>query len=168
LLLAMMTLHGLVPGKALMTNQLDLVFALIWSLFFSNWLTSIVGVMIVAPLSRLTVLRTQVLSPVIFSLAALGAFAYKARIEDVAAAFGFGVAGYYLKKHGWPRIPLVIAVVLGPLFETNLRITLQLQRLGRIEFWRRPIALALVILTIVTLALPFIRSSGAKPSEAAS
>jgi putative tricarboxylic transport membrane protein len=109
-----------------------------------------------------------VLSPVIFSLAALGAFAYKSRIEDVAAAFGFGVAGYYLKKHGWPRIPLVIAVVLGPLFETNLRITLQLQQLGRIDFWTRPIALALVILTIVTLALPFIRSSEEKPSEAES
>jgi putative tricarboxylic transport membrane protein len=78
------------------------------------------------------------------------------------------VAGYYLKKHGWPRIPLVIAVVLGPLFETNLRITLQLQRLGRIDFWTRPISLALVVLTAVTLVLPFIRSSRAKPGEAVS
>ncbi len=167
LLLAMMTLHGLVPGKQLMTNQLDLVFALIWSLFFSNWMTSIVGVLAVGHLARLTVLRTQLLAPVIFSLAALGAFVYKNRIEDVMVAFGFGVTGYYFKKYGWPRIPLVMALVLGPLFETNLQITLQLQRFGRINFWTRPIVLVLGALTIVTLALPFVRSfRTAKPDEA--
>ena len=90
LLLAMLTLHGLAPGKELMTSRLDLVFALIWSLFFSNWMTSIVGVTLVSQLARLTVIRTQVLAPVIFVLAALGAFAHKNRIEDVALAFGFG------------------------------------------------------------------------------
>jgi TctA family transporter len=166
LLLAMMTLHGLAPGRELMTNQLDLVFALIWSLFFSNWMTSIVGVIAAGQLARLTVLRTQLLAPVIFSLAALGALVYKNRIEDVAVAFGFGLAGYYFKKYGWPRIPLVIALVLGPLFETNLQITLQLQRLGRINFWTRPIVLGLGVLTVVTLALPFIRSHrAAKPDK---
>ena len=82
-------------------------------------------------------------------------------------AFAFGLAGYYFKKHGWPRIPLVIALVLGPLFETNLQITLQLQRLGRINFWTRPIVLGLGVLTVVTLALPLFRSFKAgKPGKA--
>ena len=157
LLLAMMTLHGMAPGKELMTSKLDLVFALIWSLFLSNWLTSLLGLAAVRPLARVTVIRSQVLAPVIFVLAALGAFAYKSRLEDIVVAFLFGVAGYYMKKHGWPRITLVIALVLGALFESNLYLTLQLQRLGRIDFWSRPVVLALALLTVFTIALPFLR-----------
>ena len=93
LLLAMLTLHGLAPGKELMTSRLDLVFALIWSLFFSNWMTSIVGVTLVSQLARLTVIRTQVLAPVIFVLAALGAFAHR---QDGGCRIGFGSASSVL------------------------------------------------------------------------
>lgn len=165
LLLGALTLHGLVPGKELMTNHLTLVFVLVWSLFLSNWLTSILGVAIVKPLSRLTVLRTQVLAPIIFALAAMGAYAYKGRIEDVFVAFLFGVVGYGMKKYDWPRIPLVIALVLGPLFENNLHITVRLHQLGRINFWTRPITLALIVLTIATLTFPYIQAYRARRAE---
>ncbi|MCI0487451.1 MAG: tripartite tricarboxylate transporter permease [Blastocatellia bacterium] len=152
LLLAAMTLHGLVPGKQLLTDNLDLVFALIWSLFFSNWLTSILGVLAVHRLARLTVLRAQVLAPVILALAAIGAFASRGMIEDVVLVCAFAVFGYYMKKHRWPRVPLVIALVLGPLFETNFHITRRLDQLGRINFWSRPLVLVLIALTLITVA----------------
>ena len=48
-----------------MTERLPLVFVLIWSLFLSNWMTSIVGLLLVKPLARLTTLRVQTLVPVI-------------------------------------------------------------------------------------------------------
>jgi putative tricarboxylic transport membrane protein len=165
LLLGALTLHGLVPGKELMTNHLTLVFVLIWSLFLSNWLTSILGVAIVKPLARLTVLRTQLLAPIIFALAALGAYLFKGRIEDVFVAFLFGVVGYGMKKYDWPRIPLVIALVLGPLFENNLHITIRLHQLGRINFWTRPIIMSLIVLTIATLTLPYIQAFRARRAE---
>lgn len=164
LLLGALTLHGLTPGKELMADHLDLVFALIWSLFFSNWMTSILGVAIVGQLARLTVIRTQLLAPVIFALATLGAYVSEGRIEDVVVTFIFGFVGYYMKKHDWPRVPLVIALVLGPLFESNLHLTLRLHELGRINFWTRPIALSLVLLTAVTLGLPYLQALLARRS----
>lgn len=165
LLLGALTLHGLTPGKELMTHHLTLVFVLIWSLFLSNWLTSILGVAIVNPLAKLTVIRTQVLAPIIFALAALGAYVYKGRIEDVVVAFLFGVVGYGMKRFDWPRIPLVIALVLGPLFESNLHITIRLHQLGRINFWTRPITLSLMALTVATLSLPYLQAFRARRSE---
>jgi TctA family transporter len=164
LLLGALTLHGLTPGKELMADHLDLVFALIWSLFFSNWMTSILGVAIVGQLARLTVIRTQLLAPIIFALATLGAYVSEGRIEDVVVTFIFGFVGYYMKKHDWPRVPLVIALVLGPLFESNLHLTLRLHELGRINFWTRPIALSLVLLTAVTLGLPYLQALLARRS----
>jgi putative tricarboxylic transport membrane protein len=153
-LLTVLLLHGLTPGRDLMTNGLPLVFVLIWSLFLSNWLTSIIGLMLVGPLARLTVLRVQALAPVIFAIASLGAFLYKGRLSDVAAAFIFGVAGYYMKKFDWPRIPLVIALLLGGAFELNLHVSWRLWELGRLDPWTRPIFLGLVALTVLNFWMP--------------
>lgn len=153
-LMAALLLHGLVPGRDMMSAGLPLVFVLIWSLFLSNWLTSIIGLMLVGPLARLTVLRTQALAPVIFVIASLGAYLYKGRLTDVVAAFIFGATGYYMKKYGWPRIPLVIALLLGGAFELNLHVSWRLFELGRLDVWARPIFLALIALTIFNLWLP--------------
>jgi len=157
MLLVVMASHAIVPGKELMTDHLALVFVLIWSLFFSNWMTSIVGIAVVGPLVRLTVIRTQLLSPIIFSFTTLGAYIYRGRIEDVIVVFLFGFVGYYMKKYEWPRAPLVIALVLGSLFETNFHITLKLHQLDRINFWTRPISMVLFGLAVISLAVPFFR-----------
>jgi putative tricarboxylic transport membrane protein len=103
----------------------------------------------------------------ILGLAALGAFAHAGRIEDVVLAMACGVLGYYMRKHGWPTIPFVMALVLGRLFETNLHLAVRLHRLGRAEFWTRPIALALFVLSVITAALPFLRRKQPAPGTGA-
>ena len=75
ILLTAMLMHGLVPGKALLEQQLPLVFTLIWSLFLSNWLTSIIGLAVIRPAAKLARLRTDVLAPVILALVAISAVA---------------------------------------------------------------------------------------------
>jgi putative tricarboxylic transport membrane protein len=157
LLIAAMTLHGIVPGRTLMTQQLSLVFVLIWALFLSNWLTSIMGMLIVNPVARLTVVRTRVLIPILLAVTTVGAFMSQGRIEDVFTAFIFGLVGLAMKRHGWPRVPLLVALVLGSLFEINFHITWRLHELGRINFWTRPIAMVLLGLTFASLALPYLR-----------
>jgi putative tricarboxylic transport membrane protein len=158
-LMAALVLHGLAPGRELLTDRLPLVFVLIWSLFLSNWITSIVGVLFVRPLARLTILRLHVLAPFVFVLAVLGAFIAKGRMADAVITLGFGVAGYYMKQHGWPRVPVVIALLLGGAFEINLHITLKLHELGRLDLWSRPMLVALAMLTLVSIAGPAVRSA---------
>jgi TctA family transporter len=157
LLIAALTLHGIVPGRSLMTTQLDYVFVLIWALFLANWLTSLAGMAAIRPIARLTVVRTRLLTPILVSLTAVGAYLSAARIEDLGVAFLFGLLGLAMKRHGWPRVPLLVALVLASLFEINLHLTWRLQQLGRIDFWTRPIAMALLALTLVSLALPALR-----------
>jgi putative tricarboxylic transport membrane protein len=166
-LLAMLTVHGLVPGRAMLTDHLPLVFALIWSLFLSNWLTSIVGLAAVNPLVRLTTIPIHLLAPPVLILVGFGAYVYRSRIEDVAVVVVFGLAGYWMIRYGWPRIPLVIGLVFGPLFESNLHLTLRLQQLGRIDFWSRPVAMILLALTVISLGVYFLqgRGSAVKPRK---
>jgi putative tricarboxylic transport membrane protein len=139
----------------MLTTHLHLVFVLIWALFLSNWLTSLLGLAFINPLTRITTIRTHLIIPIILTVATVGAYVYRGRIEDVFAAFLFALIGYSMKKFGWPRIPLVIALVLGPLFENNFHLTLRLQQLGRINFFARPIVLILIGLSLISLVLSF-------------
>jgi len=157
MLLSVLALHGIRPGAELMTEQLPLAFALIWSLFLSNWLTSILGLALVRPFSRLTIVRISRLAPAILALATLGAFAHLGRAADVMVALGFGVFGWLLNTFGWPRIAFVIAFVLGPLFEQNLQLTMTLHGLGRIHFWSRPSVVLIAGLIVLAVLLPRMR-----------
>ena len=64
-----------------------------------------------------------------------------------------------MKKHGWPRIPLVVALLLGAGLERNLHITSRLYALGRIDITGRPIVFVLLALIALNLALPYLRAS---------
>lgn len=156
-LLGVMAIHGIRPGQELLSEGLSLAFALIWALFLSNWITSVVGLGIVRPLSRLTIVRTRRLIPPIAVLALLGALAYRGRVADVWVAMLFGAIGYLMKKYDWSRVAFVMALVLGPLFELNLQLTLDLQRLGRIDFWTRPSVLVLLALIALSTIPTWIR-----------
>jgi putative tricarboxylic transport membrane protein len=153
-LLGALTLHGMAPGREMLTDNLVLVFVLIWSLFLSNWITSLLGLSLVNPMARLSTIRTARLMPFIISLAVIGSLQYRGLMADVVCAMFFGVVGYLMKRYDWPRIPLVIAMALAPLFETNLHLTLRLQELGRIDFWSRPLVLVLILLTLSNFFLP--------------
>ncbi len=154
ILLGVLTLHGLTPGREMLTDHLVLVFVLVWSLFLSNWITSLLGLSLVNPMARLSTIRTTRLIPVILALAAIGAIQYRGYLADLVCAVVFGILGYLMKRHDWPRIPLVMALSLAPLFENSLHLTLRLHELGRIDFWSRPVVIVLLALTVFNLVLP--------------
>ncbi|MFQ5683023.1 MAG: tripartite tricarboxylate transporter permease [Candidatus Binatia bacterium] len=158
LVMVAMILHGLIPGRELMTQNLHLAFLLIWALFISNQLTSILGVMIINQVVRATVIRAQLLVPFIFVLAVIGAYAERKAIGDVLLTFIFGVLGYLMKKNEYPRVSLVIALILGELFEVNFRQAMRLYEFGRLNFFEHPIFLGLVALTVLSLFYPFYRA----------
>jgi len=158
MLLAALTLHGLEPGRELLGSQLTFAFVLIWSLFFSNWLTSILGLSVITPLSRLTHIRTDLLVPGLLLVATVGAFLFRGEIFDVALAYLFAGLGYWMKIRDWPRIPMMIALVLGPLFERNFLLVVQLYDVDRLDLWDRPMAVFISFLVLVAVGYPLVRS----------
>lgn len=165
LVMVAMILHGLIPGRELMTENLHLAFLLIWALFLSNQLTSIFGVLIINQVVRFTVIRTQLMVPFIFILAVIGAYAERKAMGDVLLTFIFGILGYLMKKNEYPRVSLVIALILGNLFEVNFRQAMRLYDFGRLNFFDRPIFIALLILTALSLLYPFYRARSAKKGD---
>jgi putative tricarboxylic transport membrane protein len=108
---------GVTPGKEILTTQLDVTFSIIWLLIISSVITSVICLLFTRQLAMATMLRPSILVPVILAMAVLGSFASSNRYEDVLVMAGFGVLGYFLRINGWPRPPLLLGVVLGPLAE---------------------------------------------------
>jgi TctA family transporter len=158
MLLTAFTLHGINPGRDLLNDQLSLVFVLIWSLFFSNWLTSILGLAGVNWFAKLTTMPTRFLIPGVLVIVALSSYSYRASVNDALLVMGFGVLGFIFKRLNWPRAPFVIALVLGPYFENSLHLSLQLHKLGRLDVGAHPVALFLLSLTFISLLIPWWRS----------
>ena len=163
MLLAVLAVHGIEPGREMLSSNLVLLFVLIWSLFLTNWLTSLFGIALVGLYARLTTIRTEVLIAPLIVIATVGAYLYRGQESDVVIAYVFAGLGYLMKVFDWPRIPMMIALVLGPLFERNLQLVLRLQELGRIEFFARPLVVAFLLLTATGLLVPLFRRNKSHP-----
>ena len=65
----------------------------------------------------------------------------------------FGVIGYLLKKFRFDPAPLVLGLVIAPIFELSLRQSLIMSGGSFTIFYQRPIALVLLLISAVLLGL---------------
>ena len=116
--------QGLVPGPAMLTpapkGHLAVTLAMVWTIVISNIITVAVCLLFMGPLARITQIRGTLLVPFIMILVYVGAFAEKNVFEDLGVVLAFGALGWVMSKLDWPRPPLLLGLVLGPLAENRL------------------------------------------------
>ena len=151
-------LHGIVPGRTLFVEHLNLVFLLVTALICSNVLTSVSGMLTGRWIAKIITAPTMVLAAVVFIIACVGAFSTRHLFEDVVLAMGFGFLGFYMKRYKFSRIAVIIGLVLGSLAEKAFAQSLQISRGSFLIFLTRPISLALIVILIFVLVLPYIRT----------
>src|SRR5580765_2515457 len=160
LMVGAMTIHGIVPGPQVMTKQPELF----WGMIASMWLGNLMLVIINLPLVGVwvTLLRVpyRLLYPSIIVFCCIGIYSINNSPTDVVIAAIFGLVGYWLAKHDFEPAPLVLAFVLGPLMEENLRRAMLIARGDATVFITRPISGVLIAIAaslLVLAALPMIR-----------
>jgi len=144
---------GVTPGREILTTQLDVTFSIIWLLIISSILTSILCLMFTRQLAMATMLRPSILVPIVLAMALMGSFANSNRLEDIIVMLFFGVVGYFMRANGWPRPPLLLGVVLGPMAERFLWTSYQLYEFS---FLLRPGVITLGVLLVITLVYPIV------------
>ncbi|MBS4024491.1 MAG: tripartite tricarboxylate transporter permease [Clostridia bacterium] len=155
-LLGALTIHGITPGPQLMLNNPSLILILIYTLVIGNIFVSTVGVLAAPLLFRVTTIPTTYVAATVFTIAIIGAYATDGIYYDAIVTVIFGIVGFTMKKLGFSRIALVIALMLGQLAQKSFHQALIVG--GPSIFFTRPISLILFIGTVVVLSLPFIQS----------
>ena len=154
-LLGAFVLHGLRTGPMLMRDHMEIVWALLLGLLISNILASSVGLIAANQLVKITFIKVHYIIPIVMALCFVGAFAVRGNIWDVVLVLVTGFLGYGMKKFGFPLVCLIIGFILGELAELSFHQSLMIARGSYAIFFTQPISLALFILIIVVLLLPF-------------
>ena len=92
------------------------------------------------------------------AFAVLGSFAIRNLMFDVWLTLGFGVVGYLMKKLSFPDAPVVLAMVLGYLIESNYRTALVSSQGSYMIFLTDPISVLFLILSVVSILVPIRRA----------
>jgi putative tricarboxylic transport membrane protein len=111
--LAILILHGIDPGPLLMINHENLIYELIWALVAACVIASIAGIFLAKFLSKVTIIRANILVPLVISISILGSWAVNQTIGNIVITLAFAVIGTTITAIGYPRLPIVISLILG-------------------------------------------------------
>jgi putative tricarboxylic transport membrane protein len=160
LMVGAMTIHGIIPGPQVMTKQPDLFWGMIVSMWLGNLMLVIINLPLIGVWVSLLRVPYRLLFPSIIVFCCIGVYSINNSPTDVIIAGTFGLVGYWMSKHDFEPAPLVLAFVLGPLIEENLRRAMLIARGDPTVFITRPISAGLLLVAVVLLVLavlPMIR-----------
>ncbi|GAB6153810.1 tripartite tricarboxylate transporter permease [Desulfosporosinus burensis] len=162
ILLGAFLILGLTPGPKMLTENLPLVFNMAWTIALANIFGAGLGLLLANEMAKLTYLRSSIIVPLVLMFAVLGAYGTSNSMGDLAVVFAFGVLGYFLKKYGYPKAPLIMGLVLGKMAEVNLNMSWDLYG---INFLYRPITMILLICVMITVFFPLFKHYMARRKE---
>jgi TctA family transporter len=156
ILLGAFLMLGIQPGARMMTEQLDVVWALIWALIIGNLIAVAILLVLCRWVALLTFVDGRLLAPFIMAFIAIGCYLSAGQWENLIVLVLFGGLGYALMRGDWPRAPLVIGLVLGSEAEQSLNLALQLD--GYL-FFLRPMSLVLIAIILCVMAYAVYRNT---------
>jgi putative tricarboxylic transport membrane protein len=121
IVLAAMIVQGIRPGPLLITQNPEIFWGVMASMYIGNLMLLVLNLPLVGIWVRLLQVPPQILITYIASFAIIGAYSVRNSLFDLWVLVAFGVLGYLLRKLDIDMTPLVLALVLGPLIEKHLR-----------------------------------------------
>ncbi|MCL2616086.1 MAG: tripartite tricarboxylate transporter permease [Defluviitaleaceae bacterium] len=145
------TMHGIVVGPRLFETDGALVYAMMIGFVLSQVFIYLQGRYLMPVFVRITHVPQDLLTAMLMIVCSAGAFAIANNVFELRVMLIFGVVAYVIAKLGFPAVPIVLGMVLGPIAESNLRNALTLSNGSWAIFVQRPISLAVIVLTFVLL-----------------
>ncbi|MCM1321258.1 MAG: tripartite tricarboxylate transporter permease [Bacteroides sp.] len=150
-LLGAFIMKGIQPGPMMYVDHLSTVYSVFAALILANFAMLIVGMCGIRFFSKIITIERKVLLPSILVLSLVGAYAINGNIFDVGLAIVFGLLGYLFQKYEFPLSPILLALILGPMSESNLRRFMQIADGRFYMLFTRPICLILILLAVGSL-----------------
>ena len=131
-------------------EHLDIVYQVFAAMIVANIAFLIVGLLGIRLFAKVITIQRYFLIPCILLLSLVGAYAINQSMFDVFLCLVFGVLGYLFQRYGFPLSPILLALILGPMCEQNLRRYVQIND-GFFSMFTRPICLIFFALALISL-----------------
>jgi len=157
MLFSALIIHGVQPGPLFIKQHPDIFWGVIASMYLGNVLLLILNLPLIGIWVQVLKVPYRILFPLILLFCLIGTYTINNSTFDLLIMILFGVLGYFLKKFSYESAPLILAVVLGPMLEQNLRQSLLLSRGSFMIFINHPISgviLGIAFLLLLTNLFP--------------
>ena len=165
MLLGALMIHGVTPGPLLMKQNPQVFWGVIVSMYVGNFMLLILNLPLIGIWVKILKIPYKILFPLILLFCLIGVYSVGNSVFDIYIMLIFGILGYLMKKFGYEGAPMVLAFVLGPMMENNLRKSLILSQGDFSIFFTRPLAAISLIISLALLILPMTQWVSKKRAE---
>jgi len=154
IILGALMILGLQPGPLLISSKPDLFWGVVASMYIGNVMLVVLNLPLIGLWVKILKIPYSILYVLIVMFCEIGAFSVNNNVTDVLLMNIFGVAGYVMKRYEFEGAPLILALVLGPMFENSLRRSFIISDGNPAVFFTRPISAVFLIVALVFLLSP--------------
>jgi len=157
ILIGGLTIQGLQPGPLLFQNNPEIPYSIFTSLVLGIPIMMILGLFGVRMWIKVTSIPKGIVASVVGGISILGAYASTNSEFTIGITVFFGIVGYLFRKMDINPAPIVLALVLGVMMETNFRRAMLMSGDDLMIFVIKPISLVLLVISVIVLFLPFLQ-----------
>lgn len=151
IILGALMILGLQPGPLLISNNPDLFWGVIASMYVGNVMLLVLNLPLIGLWVRILKIPYSILYVLIVLFCQLGAYSINNSATDVLVVNIFGFVGFLIKRYNFEGAPLILGLVLGPLMEKSLRRSLLISGGSPFTFFNRPLSALFLFVAIAFL-----------------
>lgn len=156
-MLGALMVFNLTPGPRLFVDQALVVNTLFAGFIIANFVMLAMGLSGVRIFARIVRIPRPILVPIVILMCIIGSYAINGNYLDILVMFIAGIIGYMMIKGEFPLSPIVLAMILGPMAEGNLRRSLVMSHGDYSIFLSHPIAATFIVIAILSLLWPIVK-----------
>jgi TctA family transporter len=156
LMIGALMIHNIQPGPQVMTNNPDLFWGLIASMWVGNLMLVVLNLPLIGIWVKLLTVKYRLLFPAILAICCIGVYTVSNQSFLVSVMALFGALGYLFVKLDFELAPLLLGFILGPMFEENLRRAMTISHGSPAVFFTRPLSLSLLIAAFLLLVITMV------------
>lgn len=155
-----LALLGMSPGPAMIRQDLDITYTIVWSLALANVVGAGLCVLLSGQIARLTTIRFTLLAPFLFMMIAFAAFQSRMSLGDLVALVFVGVIGILMRRFDYSRPAFLIGFVLSTQAEQFVNMATQVGAArfrssleSGIDYLVSPITVTLLVLSVLSIVI---------------
>ncbi len=156
ILLGAFMIHGIQPGPMIITKHPELFWGTVMSMYLGNAMLLVLNLPLIGLWVQVLKVPYPILFPLILLFCLIGVYSLNYSQVEIALMIGFGVFGYVARKFQFEMAPLVLAIVIGPMMENNLRLALVISQGNPMIFITHPISAVFIFITLALLISPLV------------
>lgn len=154
IILGALMIQGLTPGPLLFVEHPVTVYGIFAAFIIANVLMLILGLIAIRGSNKIIAIPSGVLMPIVVTLCAVGGYAVNNNMFDLLIVAIFGVVGYLMIKCNIPQPPMLLAMILAGIAETNFRRALTISQNDYSIFYTSPVAMCILAVSLFVLIKP--------------